>query len=290
MKLINLYKYSIYFLFIIFCLLFISCSSLKKDPGDIFDIRIQTEDALESGNKQAAIGNFDLAQKLLEETKRYAILTDDSSLIVRVCLSLGNVLYSLGRKNEAFSEWELAVAEAQRFKNAELLAVSIVYLARGNLIDGRVGPREVLEIVTRESSKIKSNKLYIAFSWQVRGLAHRSLREFTQAESAFKRSLDIHLKDRYLENASYDWYIIGTIRSLSGKYEEAIQAIQSSLTIDRRIENSWGIASSYRAMGEIYRKMGRHEEALVEFRRAKRMYDAMGNTFESAEIDKLIRN
>jgi tetratricopeptide (TPR) repeat protein len=210
--------------------------------------------------------------------------------MIRVSLSRGNVLFSLGRENEAFAEWESAVAEAERFRNAELIAVSRIYLARGNLISQRVPANDILNQVTIESARIRKNKLFQAFSWQVRGLAHRALGTFNRAESAFMRSLDIHQKERHLENASYDWFMIASIRSLAGNFQGALQALQSSIQIDQRIENSWGIAASYRAMGDVYRRAERHEEAADAYARARRIYVVMGNEYEAAEIDRRIRN
>jgi len=276
---------------VILCyLLFVSCSSSPRDPGDIHTLRSQAESWLESGNKEAGQGKFINALAILTETKRHATLADDSSLIIRSCLSRGNVLFSLGRATEAFAEWEQAVAEAQRLGNAELLSVSKIYLARGNLLSEKIPARNVLDEVNRESSRIKKNKLFIAFSWQVKGLAHRALGSFRDAEAAFRRSLNIHLQEKNFENASYDWYTIASIRSLAGNTQGALQALEESIALDRRIENSWGLAASYRAMGDVYRKMGRHTEALTAFTRARTIYAAMGNDYEVSQIDIRIRN
>jgi len=267
-----------------------SCSSLRSKPGDIFALRIQAEEGLESANKEAAKGNFEIALNLLTGFKRNAILADDPSLIIRLCLSRGNVLFSLGRTEEAFAEWDQAIAEAQRFGNNELLSVSRIFKGRGNLLSGRVGAQSVLDEVNRESANVRSNKLYVAFTWQVRALALRSLGSYRDAENAARRSLDIHERDKRLENASYDWYTIASIRSLAGNTNGALQALESSIAIDRRIENSWGLASSYRAMGDVYRRAGREREAIEEYQRARTIYTAMGNESEVAEINRRIRN
>jgi len=270
--------------------LFFSCSSAPKNRGDIYVIRIQTEEGLESANREAGKGSFEFALTLLTNLKRNAIMVDDSSLIIRVCLSRGNVLYSLGDTNGAFAEWERALEEALKLGNSELLSVSRIFLARGNLVSGRVTPSSVLEETVRESANIKSNRLYIAFSWQVRGLALRSLGLYREAEDAIKRSLDIHTKARQLENASYDWYTIASVRSLAGNYSGAISALEMSVEIDRRIENSWGLAASYRAMGDVYRKDGNERSAQEAYRRAAEIFAAMGNEREFAEINNRIRN
>jgi len=259
-----------------------SCSTAPKNPGNVYILRSNAESMLEAANNDAGRGNFENAFLLLDECKRKAILVDDPSLIIRICLSRGNVLLALGRTDEAFAEWEYAISEAQRFGNAELLSVSKIFRARGNLNSGRAGAQAVLDEVNRESANIKNDRLYLAFSWQVKGLALRVLGSYREAENSIRRSLEIHERDRYLENASYDWYIIASIRSLAGDTTGALAALDTSIALDRRIENSWGLAASWRAKGDVYRKAGRHSEADEAYRRALAIYLAMQNEHEAA--------
>jgi len=265
----------------------VSCSSAsKKGAGDIDILRSQTESELEIANKEAGRGNYENALRILRECKRKAVLTDDSSLLIRISLSLGNVLLTIGSQDEAFAEWEAAAAEAQKTGNKELVSVCKVFQARGRLVSGRATAQSVLDEVKREEGNIKTSALYIALSWQVKGLALREMRSFKEAEDAVRRSLAIHEKEKYLENASYDWYLIASILSLSGDSKGAIAALESAIAIDRRIENSWGLAASWRALGDVYRKNGNAKEAADAYSRAKAIFTAMGNEHEAAEIDK----
>jgi len=281
------YLYTIVLITILFL---ISCSSAPKNSGYIYEMRIYAETDLETGNKEASKGNFNLSLSMLKESKRKGILTDDSSLIIRSALSLGNVLFSVGQDEEAFSEWNAALAEAQKLNDSELLSISKIFIARGRLISGRAGAQPVLDEVTREAVNVKTDKLYVAFSWQVKGLALRELKNYNEAENAVKQSLAIHDKEKIFENASYDWYLIGSIRSLSGNTAGALEALETAIDYDRRIENSWGIAASWRAVGDVYRKNGRINESNEAYNRAKNIYAAMKNEDEVAEIEKRMKN
>jgi tetratricopeptide (TPR) repeat protein len=254
----------------------VSCSSAPKNNGDNNEIRVRTEKELALGNREAARGSFESALSILTECRRKAVLTDDPSLITRVCLSRGNVLFTLGKTDEAFAEWERSVAEAQTLGNSELLSVSKIFRARGNLMSQKVPAQAVLDEVNRESANIKSDRLYIAFSWQVKGLALRALGSYREAEDAFKQSLEIHERGRHLENASYDWYTIASIRSLADNTQGALQALEQAIALDRRVENSWGLAASWRAMGDVYRKAGRTQDAEKAYNRAREIHLAMG--------------
>jgi len=270
---------------------FLSCSSKPKNQGEINQLRIQAETLLESGNRETGKGNYNNALILINESKRLATLADDPSLIIRSSLSRANVIYSLGRADEAFKEWKQAVTEAEVFGNGELLSAAKLYLARGELISGKTSAQSVLNTVDSEQLNIKTNQLYIAVSWQVRGLALRSLGKYKDAENAFTQSADIHEKNLYFENASYDWYSIASSRSLSGDLNGAIQALEKSIEIDRRIENSWGLAASWRAMGDVYRKAGNEQKAIEAYNRSISIYKAMGNDYEVSQTElKMRRN
>ena len=266
-----------------------SCSSQPKNPGDVKIIRNQTEKEFAAANKEAGRGNYEIAQGLLEECKRKAVSVDDPGLIIRCGLSLGNVLFSLG-KESAFTEWEKTIQLAQKHGDRELLSVSKIYYARGMLISGKTPAKTVLDEVNREAANIKNDKLYLAFSWQVKGLAYRALNSFKEAENAFKQSLAVHEKEKYLENASYDWYNIASIRSTSGNTQGAIQALEEAIKFDRRVENSWALAANWRAMGDVQRKAGNNQAANEAYLRAKEILTAIGRYGDAAEIDKRMEN
>ena len=253
-------------------------------------MRFHAESSLNLGNTEADRSNFDAALLLLLESKRMAIAVDDPSLIIRTGLSLGNVFFSVGREDEAFTEWEAALGQAEKFADRELLSVSRIHYARGRLISGRQPAREVLDEASREAGNIKSDKLFVAFSWYVRGLALRELGSLREAEDAVKRSLDIHEKGKYQLRAAYDWYLIASIRSTAGNTDGALQALNSAITLDRRMENSWGLAADWRAMGDVYRKIGKSKEAAEAYNRAKAIFLALGNAQDAEEIDKRMGN
>jgi len=266
-----------------------SCSTKPKDAGDVNTIRMQTEKEFAVANKEAGRGNYEVAQGLLEECKRKAISVDDTGLIIRCGLSLGNVLFSLG-KDTAFTEWEKTIQLAQKHGDKELLSVSKIYYDRGMLLSGKTQAQTVLDDVNREAANIKNDKLYIAFTWQVKGLAYRTLGSFKEAEDAFKQSLAIHDKGKYLDNISYDWYNIASIRSTSGNTQGAIQALEEAIKLDRRIENSWALAANWRAMGDVQRKAGNNQAAAEAYQRSKDIFNAIGKLSDAAEIDKRMEN
>jgi len=273
-------------------LLIPACSSQPKRTGDLFDLREQAESQLDLGNKQADRGSLDVALVLLDNAVRLAIAADDSGLRIRTRLSHSNVLFSLGRSEEAMAGWNEALAEAERAGNAEWIAVCRVYIGRGKLLspDGKAAAESVRDEVRQALGSIKSNRFSVAFAWTVLGLAEKELGRYADAESAVQRGLEIHEKDLHFELAAYDWYMIASFRSLSGNYRGALQALEKAIAFDRRTENSWGLASDWRALGDVCLKMGDPEAARVAYLRAAEIFRALGNETAAAQTLSRLEN
>jgi len=239
------------------------------------------------GGRDADRGSFESALVILDEALRLAVAADDPGLRVRAGLSRGNVLFSLGRGEEAEKAWNDALGEAERAGNGELAAVSRVYIARGKLLSqadesaGGAAAQTIRDEVNRNLAQIK-DRYYTAFAWTIIGLAEKELGRYAPAEAAVRRAVDIHEKDRYFELAGYDWFMIASFRSLAGNYRGALEALETAAAFDRRVENSWGLASDWRAMGDVHRKAGSAEASRAAYQRAAEIFRALGND-EAAE-------
>ena len=270
---------------LILLLLLTACSTQPKNPGDVYELRRRAESQLDQGNRQADRGDLDLAMVNLDDALRLAVATDDGSLRVRAGLSRSNVLFLMGRAEEAAEGWNLALLEAVQTGNQELAAVCRVHINRSKLLSpgGRAAAQSIRDEVNRDLALIRSDRLYIAFAWTVIGLAEKELGRYAQAEAALKRSLDIHEKEKNFELAAYDWFLIASFRSLSGDYRGSRQALESAIAFDRRVENSWGLANDWRAMGDVQKKAGDREAARAAYTRAAEIFRALNNEEAAAE-------
>jgi len=266
------------------CYLFLACSSLPRNPGDVYDTRKDAETQLEMGTAQADRGSFAAALVFVNEARRLAVITDNSSLLIRSGLTLGNVLSALDNADGAFEAWNKALEEANLIGNRELAAVCRIHIARGKLLsqDGKNAAQSVLDDVTRDLAMIRSDEMYIAFAWTVIGLAEKELGRYTAAEEAVRRALAIHEKNRSLELAAYDWFMTASFRSLSGDSGGAVKALESAIEFDRRTENSWALANDWQALGDVRKKAGNLDAARAAYTRAADIFRALGNS-EAAE-------
>jgi tetratricopeptide (TPR) repeat protein len=254
---------------------FAACSSAPKRPAEITAQGRLVEIQLELANKETDRGNYEQALNILSEAYRLSVSIDNPALLIRAELSRGNILSYLDRGGEARAAWEAALAEADRAGEGELAAISRIYMARGRLISDPRTAGEVLTLVQGEMASVKSDLLAIALGWTVTGLAEKELGRWVEAEKALRNSLEIHDRERYLELAAYDWYLIASVRSMAGQYGAAEEALEAALGFDRRAENSYGLGMDWLALGDVRAKAGSPAAAETAYRRSAAIFRAI---------------
>ena len=268
----------------------ISCSSAPKRPLAVFNTRNMAETQLDLANRAADQGKTAEAMTLLDEALRLARSVDDPSLLSRVGILRGNLHMSAAQYDEAFRFWEEAQAEAEAAGNGNLAAQARLQALRGRLSlvsSGKagMGAEEISARVAQEMGGIKNDELSLALGWIVTGLAEKERSRWTEAENALRRALDIHEKNRRLEEAAYDWFLIASVRSVAGRYDAALEALRTAVEIDRRAENGFGLANDWAALGEVSQKAGRAEDAAAARKRAAAIYRAIGREDAAAEVE-----
>jgi tetratricopeptide (TPR) repeat protein len=265
--------------------LFVGCSSVPRGQPEIRIQRRAALDRLEAANREADRGNYAGALALADEARRFAVSADDSALIIRSGLSRGAILGSLGRAGDAEAAFDGALAEAERSRSAVLAAVCRIHIARRRLLDGSGDAAEIRDQAKQEITLLKTEQTDLALGWTLVGLAEKELGNWTEAEKGIKNALDLHVKGGYLEPAAYDWYLIASIRSLSGLYQGALDALEEALSYDRRGENTYGLGMDWRAMGDVYKKEGKDAAADIAYRRAADIFRSHNMAKEAAEAE-----
>jgi tetratricopeptide (TPR) repeat protein len=283
-------------LFIGVVVLFVAagCSSAPKGPVETRTQRRTALKELETADKEADRGNYENALSLVDGAQRFAVSADDSTLIIRTALSRGNILSYLNRAEEAQAAFDGALAEAERVGDTELAAVSRIYIARSRLLGAAAGSNaaaiagNLLDQVRKDLSLIKKEQTAAALGWTVIGLAEKALGHWTDAEKGIRNALDIHVKGASLESAAYDWYLIASIRSVSASYQGALDALEEALGYDRRAENTYGLGTDWKAMGDVYTKMGNKTAADMAYRRAAEIFRSINMEKEAAGMDQAL--
>ncbi len=74
----------------------------------------------------------------------------------------------------------------------------------------------------------------------------------------------------------YCLYVLGHIRRVQSRFAEAESYCRQAIAAAKEIEDLWGQAPSWRALGECYRDAGRKEEAQAAFEEALKIFEKLG--------------
>jgi len=282
-------------LFVVFLFAFFpGCSSPPKRKDEIFIDRNAAAKQLNLANHTASRGRYEDALIIMEDAWRLVLGTDDPTLRIKGAISRGNILFSLGRHDEAFRIFESAAAEGDASSLPVLAAQARIYAIRARLVllSGESGSRndtdetaeELRGQLISEMYRVRTDPLSSAAGYVTLGMAEKLLRRWGEAEIAVRRALATHERDRFLEDAAYDWFLVASIRSMAESYDAAIDALKMAILFDRRAENGFGLASSWQAMGDVYKKAGQTEEARGAYLRAIDIYRAIGLDDRAKEL------
>ncbi|MDR1901057.1 MAG: tetratricopeptide repeat protein [Treponema sp.] len=269
-----------------------ACSSAPKRPAEVFSLRNQAETQLQLVNRAADQGDYERALVLMEESMRVAVKADDPALLARNLLARGNIYFRINRGDDAQADWDTALAEAEAAGLQELAGLCRIYMIRARLLgSGGISDGELEAVCSQLQSEIallKKDRLSAALGYTVLGLAEKERRNWAGAEAALQKALALHDKDRYLEDAAYDCYLIASVRSVSGDYNGALEALDQAVVYDRRAENTYGLAADWRARGDVLKKAGRTDEAASAYRRAAEIFRSLELEKEAADCDARI--
>ena len=278
---------------------FSACFSAPKQTAETFADRNSALNMLNLANQAANRGNFKVALDFLEGAWRLAASADDSSLRIRVMTSRGNVYFFQSEYDKAFSEWEKASSEGDNPDSGkpELAALARIYSIRAKVLllaNENSGVSETAEELkgqlSKEMSIVRSDDFSTAAGRITMGLAERQLGRWNEAENEINQALGFYQRNDNLEDVAYCWFIIASIRSMAGnndasRYEASIEALKTAISYDRRVENGYGLAASWRAMGDVYEKAGRQQDSQAAWRRAAEIYRAIGLTEQAEKLE-----
>ena len=271
--------------------MFLGCSSVPKKPVEDFTNRNLAANQLNLANQTASRGYYSDALLILEEARRITLGTDDPALRIKTSTTRANILFSMGRHDEAFSEWDSAANEADASNETVLAALARVYSIRARLVlfaaEDSGTDADVQDYKTQVSRIMGSanDPVLGAAGNLTLGMADKQLKRWTDAENSVKKASEFHEKNFSLEDAAYDWFIIASIRSMAGNLDASLDALKSAINFDRRAENGFGLASSWQAMGDVYKKANRDDDSRAAWRRAADIYRAMGHDDRADKLE-----
>ncbi len=269
------------------CAGLLSCSSAPKQSDTVITVQTQADQLAASGQGYYRQGRYELALQFFSQALSQYTSVDDGEGIVRSYNAVGKCYIALGQVEPAEGVFLQARERAREDHAASLLFDSSVnlgelYLARGDAVKARAILLEEMQGTASAAGAAggtgaasaagaaagSSGGSAVATGAAVRtpsqtaqlyhdlGTAEKNLGNSAPALDWFDRSLKINLAQKYFAEAASDYYMIASVHSIEGRYDEAMKNASLALAYDKQVESSPGIAKDLYALGMISAKKG----------------------------------
>jgi tetratricopeptide (TPR) repeat protein len=252
-----------------------ACSSSPKKSDTVITVKNQADQDTASGDAYYRQGRYALAMQFFTQALSQYTSVDDGEGIVRSYNAVGKCYIALGSPDDAESMF-LRARERARLESPSLqfdssVALAELYLAKGD--PGRA--REILseELKAPPASRTQPQAAQLFHDM---GTAEKNLGNSAAALDWFGQSLKINLAGKFLAEAASDYYMIASVHSREGRYNEALASAAQALALDKQVESSPGIAKDLLALGLISAKRGNQAAAFDYFQRSYLVSTTLG--------------
>jgi tetratricopeptide (TPR) repeat protein len=256
-------------------LVIVSCSSAPKRSDTVLTVKIQADQGSASGEAYFRQGRYDLALQFFTQSLSEYTSVDDGEGIVRSYNAIGKSYVALGSLDMAENIFIRARERAQGESPSLFFDSSInlgeLYLAKGDAQAARTMLQETSKMPFPGRRSAQTALLYHDL-----GTAEKNLGNSVQALEYFERSLKTNLSNKYFAEAASDYYMIASVYSRDGKYDEALKNASLALSYDKQVESSPGIAKDLYALGLIAAKKGDQGSAFDYFQRSYLVSTTLG--------------
>ncbi|HET6449808.1 MAG TPA: tetratricopeptide repeat protein [Spirochaetia bacterium] len=256
--------------------LLVSCSSAPRQPDTVITVKTEGDQAATTGQSYYRQGRYDLALQFFSQALSQYTSVDDGDGIVKAYIGVGRCYTALGQAGEAEGVFLQARDRAREEGAASLLFDARVnlgelYLSQGNPEKARTTLQEESTGQEKGRTPAQNAQLYHDL-----GTAEKGLGNSAPALEDFNRSLKINLGAKYYAEAAADYYMISSVYSRDGRYDEALTYASQALQYDKRVESSPGIAKDLYALGLISGKKGDTAAAYDWLQRSYNVFVTLG--------------
>jgi tetratricopeptide (TPR) repeat protein len=265
-------------------LVVVACSTAPAKSDTVTTMKTQATQNAAFGDGYYRQGRFDLALQFYLQALNEYTSVDDVEGIVLTYNDIGMTYIAMGSYDAAEPLLLKAQDTARSVSQPLLLTSSInlgeLYLAKGDATKALATFQEGLNLPAKARTPMNTAILY-----HDTGTAQKSLGDLSAALASFGKSLEINLANKYIQEAAGDYYMIASVYSKQGSYDEATKNALLALAADKQIESSPGIAHDLYALGLIAAKKPDMASAYDYFQRAYLVYTTLG---AKADIKKAL--
>ncbi len=256
-----------------------ACSSAPAASDTVSTTKTQAAQDSSYGEAYLHQGRYELALQFYTQSLNEYTSVDDRDGVVQSYNAIGTTYLAMGSLDKA-EEVLVRARSLSRNAGAPLLTVSSInlgelYLAKGSSQQALDVLQEALGLPVASRTPAQTAVLYHDL-----GTAQRDLGDAAKALESYSFSLDANLKAKRTEMAAADYYMIASVHSREGRFDEAEKNASLALEMVKKIESSPGIAKDLYALGLISVKRKDMAAAYDYFQRSYYVNVTLGFTSE----------
>jgi tetratricopeptide (TPR) repeat protein len=255
-------------------LVLLCCSSAPKKSDTVITVKLQADQDTASGEGYYRQGRYELALQFFSNALSQFTSVDDGAGIVRSYNAVGKCYIALGSLDQAETILLRARERARSEGPALLFDSSIIlgelYLAKGMPREARASLQEAPAVAASH------DPARAALLDHDLGTAEKGLGNTAEALRYFGQSLATNLSNKLFSEAASDYYMIASVHSRDGKFDDALKNASLALRYDKQVENSPGIAKDLYALGVISGRKGDQASSFDYFQRAYLVSTTLG--------------
>ncbi len=253
-----------------------ACSSAPPKTDTVTDVKNQANDAEVSGQHYYSQGRYDLALQFFRQALDQNASVDNMDGVIRSRIAIGQVYLATDQLPAAEDVLTGARAQAKARGSMALFIDSSISL--GELHLRKNEPQKALGILQEvlDTPQAKMTPQQTGVLYHDMGAAWKGSGDLGKALDWLSRSLQNNLTSKLLESAAADYYMIASVHSKQGDFAGATSNAEQALALDKKIENSPGIAMDLYALGLINTRSGDTAAAYDYYQRAYTVFTTLG--------------
>jgi len=237
---------------------------------------------MEFGNRYFKDGLYNQALVFFNMALDENIAADFEPGISKVKSSIGRTSLLIGDISNAEKYINEGYYLAKKLEDNELIAISANNFAELNIFKNLIPEAEKLIFESLAQAKAKSS--IQAEAYHTLAVIERKKGESEKALSTINKAMEINKDNKNHSNLAANYYFAASIYSQENNYSKAVEMLNIALKEDRRIENSFGIAKDYKALGIVSLKNSKKEEAFSFFIKSLDIFKVIKNIEEQKSV------
>lgn len=246
------------------------CSSLPGEPDEIRTARSRVSQLTESGDNYHRRGEYEQARTFYKLGFDLARSVDSVAQVGALHNAIGQTWQAQGDREAAREEFNLALRIALRTDNRLMEAESRTNIGKLELEQQRYS--DAREIFSNALEILGDNREYRRQEAVIRhnlGTAIAGEGDLTEAREQLQQARSINKAGNFRFELASNHYMLASVTSRAGEFEQAVSHAERALEIDRAMENTMGIISDLRALSQIYGTMNETDRVFEYLDRAR---------------------